>query len=234
MIAMAAMCCGAFGGIYQVYDFTMDVKTTKAKGVNSASCGLDYFYRDKTTVKIQGLIAGCGCGAINADGSVQNPYVVMWNATTKTQITNIELTAWIVQRINKNGSTVEHIADITTDDFHVMLGGFGPYKENTKDSTLSYISSISGKFGGYANAPFYNTKEVSKCCGYSTPASTDQTMAVPICEDGTCSVTDNSDITPFFGVYTLKYNSSKSAKAAKYGINEKNLGLPSYVKLELD
>ena len=50
-----------------------------------------------------------------------------------------------------------------------------------------------------------------------------------VCEDGICTESDMSDVTPVYGSYSMKYNKSKSAKAEKYGAKAKTLGLPSYV-----
>ena len=225
----SAVACLA--GTYQVYDFTMTVKTTKGKGAVETSCGDTYVWRDSGTQKIQGIVAGCGCGAVNADGVCENALVLLWNTTTKTQITNIEMTTWIVQRIGKSGEKVEHIAQITSDDFTVMLAGLGAYKTDKRDANLDCVKNVSGNFAGYAVAPYFLTKGYTSCCAPAVPDSEDQTMAVSVCNEGVCTAATNGDVTPFYGTYSLKYNSTKSSNCSKKGISSTTLKTPAYVDI---
>lgn len=68
MIVLAACGISAMANEYQVYDFAMSLKTTAAKGKVTTSCGDSYVWRDGKSMKIRGIIAGCGCGAILANG----------------------------------------------------------------------------------------------------------------------------------------------------------------------
>ena len=225
MAAVAALSMGVFAASeYQVYDFALAVKTTAAKGKVSTSCGDTYVWRDANGVKIRGVIAGCGCGAILANGSCENALVLLWNETTKTQISNDVISTWIVQRIGKSGQKAEHIAELKCDDFEITLAGIGTYKD-------PYLKSLSGNFAGFAKAPILVTAGSCNACGV-TPGSEDESVAVAPCEDGICTTADNSDITPMYGTYTLKYNSGKSKKISKNGISAKLLGCPSYVKVD--
>ena len=224
VIALAACSMAAMAASeYMVYDFTMTAKTTKAKGQVTTSCGDDYTWRDNGSQKISGVIAGCGCESIFANGSCNNALVVLWNETTKQQITNYTFSTWVVQRIGKKGEKIEHIAKIETDEFEVTLAGLGSYKK-------SHVS-VNGNFAGTANAPYFVTLGSCNACGV-TPGSEDQTTALAPCEDGICIEADNGDTTPFFGAYSLKYNSKKSKKVSKDGITAKALGTPAYVDVD--
>lgn len=226
MIMMALAVCGmtVMAAEYQVYDLVMNVKTTTAKGKVTTSCSGEYVWRDGKTHKIQGIIAGCGCGAILADGSCENALVLLWDATTKTQISNEVITAWTVQRIGKKGEKCEHMASFACDDFEVTLAGLGTYKP-------PYLKRLSGNFAGFAKAPWLITAGSCTACSV-TPGSEDQTMAAALCEDDLCTTADNSDFTPMYGTYTIKYNASKSKKVSKSGISAKALGCPAYVVVD--
>lgn len=224
MIAAVALSLGAFAASeYMVYDFTMNVKTTKAKGTTTTSCGDTYVWRDTGAQRVRGVIAGCGCASVFANGSCDNALVLLWNETTKQQITNYTFSTWIVQRIGKKGEKAEHIAKIECDDFEVTLAGTGTYKNDHV--------SVSGNFAGIASAPYWTTLASCTACSV-TPGSEDQTVALAPCENGTCTAATDSDITPFYGTYSLKYNSSKSAKVSKKGISAKLLGTPAYVDVD--
>ena len=226
LIVIALAICGMSvmaASEYMVYDFTMSAKTTKAKGKTSTSCGDEYVWRDSGAQKVRGVIAGCGCPSILANGSCENALVLLWNETTKQQITNYTFSTWVVQRIGKKGEKAEHMAKIETDEFEVTLAGLGTYKSDHV--------SVSGNFAGVAAAPYLLTRGSCTACAV-TPDTEDQTVAVAPCEDGICTAADNSDTTPFYGSYSLKYNQSKSKKASKSGITAKVLGTPAYVDIE--
>lgn len=225
MAVVALSMVGAFAASeYMVYDFQAVAKTTKAKGKVTTSCGDEYIYRGATAKqKIRGVIAGCGCGSILANGSCDNALVLLWNETTKQQITNYTFSTWVVQRIGKNGEQAEHIAEIECDGFKITLCGLGTYKNDHV--------SVSGNFAGAAVAPYYTTKGSCNACSV-VEDSTDQTVAAAPCEDGVCTTADNSDVTPFGGTYTLKYNASKSKKVSKNGISANLLGAPAYVDVD--
>ncbi len=224
MIALAACGISVMAGEYQVYDFAMGIKTTVGKGKVTTSCGDEYVWRDGKSMKIRGVIAGCGCGAILANGSCQNALVLLWNETTKQQISNDVITAWVIQRIGKKGEKVEHMATFKCDEFEVTLAGLGTWKS-------SHLNTLSGNFGGVAVAPWLVTAGSCTACGI-TPGSEDQSVAVAPCEDGICTASDTSDVTPMYGTYTLKFNSSKSKKISKKGISAKLLGCPAYVDVD--
>lgn len=241
IVIMLAVCgLSVAASEYMVYDFTMTAKTTKAKGVTTCGkttncgacgeCGFDetassqYVWRDKASYKIRGIIAGCGCASILANGSCDDALVLLWNETTKQQITNFTFSTWIVQRIGKKGASSEHIAKIETDDFEVTLGGLGEYKK--------HHTKISGNFAGVAAAPYLVTPGLKSVC-YEEPGTSEQSSALAPCEDG-CGEAENADVTPYFGSYTLKYNSKKSKKVAKKNnLTAKALGCPSYVDINL-
>ena len=231
VMAVSSMCFAA--AEYQVYDFQMVVKTTKGKGKITTSCGDAYVWRDSGAQKIQGVIAGCGCGAIKADGTCDNAIVALWNATTRTQITNAEITAWVVQRIGKKGEKVEHMAKISCEYFDIMLAGLGTYKADKLGEKYDRVTLVSGNFAGFATAPFVTTAGNCSACTV-TPDVTDQTMAVPVCIDGICEVATESATTPYFGSYSIRYNATKSVKTSKKGISNTTLGAPAYVDLGLE
>lgn len=207
---------------YMVYDFALVAKTTRAKGVKDTSCGNEYVWRDSASLRIRGIIAGCGCNSILANGSCDNALVLLWNENTKTQITNFTFNTWIIQRIGKSGEKVEHIAKIKCDDFEVMLGGLGSYLRNHM--------FVTGHFGGFALAPYLVTLGSCNAC-MSTPDSLQQSIALAPCEDGACTESTTSENTPFFGTYSLRYNTSKSARTTAYGISSSTLGTPVYVDI---
>ena len=224
MIALAACGISVMASEYQVYDFAMAIKTTAAKGKVTTSCGDAYVWREGKSMKIRGVIAGCGCGAILANGVCENALVLLWNETTRQQISNDVISAWVVQRIGKKGEKAEHMASFKADDFELTLAGFGSWKGE-------YLKTLSGNCAGVATAPWLVTAGSCTACGV-TPDSTDRSMAVAPCEDGVCTEADDSDITPMYGNYVLKYNASKSKKISKSGISAKLLGCPAYVVVD--
>ena len=225
IMVVATMCAltAAVASEYMVYDFTMTAKTTKAKGKIGASCSDTCVWRDAGSQKIRGVIAGCGCESVLANGSCINALVLLWNETTKQQITDYELSTWIVQRIGKKDNKAEHIAKITCDDFEVTLAGLGTY---SKDHL-----NVSGNFAGFAGAPYLVTPGARTACS-EEPDEIDQSIASAPCAGGLCDEADNSAITPFFGSYTLKYNASKSKSVSNNGLTAKTLGAPTYVDIE--
>ena len=240
IIAMA--CCalafgfGAFAADtqYKVYDVTMTLKTTKAGGQTSTSCGDTYTWRTTGNRKVQGVIAGCGCIAAAGDPSCDNFLVYFWDATTKTQLTNFTYTTEIVQRIGKNGEKVEHFVTfvVTEPDgekFELQLAGIGKYSASKKGANYDTMS-VSGNVTGLMDAPYKYTAGSCSACAV-TPDAIDQTQAVAICEDGTCTESANSDTTVAYGTYSFKYNSKKAQKCEKKGISKDTLGLPAYVNL---
>lgn len=240
IIAMA--CCAlAFGFVavaadtqYKVYDVTMTLKTTKAGGQTTTSCGDTYTWRTKGTRKIQGVIAGCGCIAAAGDPSCDNFQIYFWDTTTKTQLTNFTYTTEILQRIGKNGEQVEQfvtfvVADPDGEKFELTLVGLGTYKASKAGAEFDTMNA-SGSVTGLMDAPYKFTAGSCSACS-STPDTIDQTQAVAICEDGTCTEADDSDTTVVHGTYTFKYNNSKATKCAKKGVSKATLGLPAYVNL---
>ena len=239
---IAMICCAfAFGFCamaadtqYKVYDITMSLKTTKAGGQTTTSCGDTYTWRTKGTRKVQGVIAGCGCIAAAGDPTCENFLVYFWDATTKTQLTNFTYTTELVQRIGKTGEQAEHFVTfvVTEPDgekFELQLAGLGTYKASKKGANYDTMS-VSGSVTGIMDAPYKFTAGSCSACA-ATPDAVDQTQAVAICEDGTCTEADNSDTTVVFGTYSFKYNSSKASKCEKKGISKATLGLPAYVNL---
>lgn len=240
LIAMA--CCAlafGFGAVaaetqYKVYDVTMTLKTTKAGGQTSTSCGDTYTWRTKGTRKVQGVIAGCGCIAAAGDPSCSNFQIYFWDATSKTQLTNFTYTTELLQRIGKKGEQVEQFVTFVVTDpdgekFELQLAGLGTYKASKVDAKYDTMSA-SGSVTGVMDAPYNVTLGSCTACAV-TPDTVDQTQAVMVCEEGTCTEADNSDTTVVFGTYSFKYNQSKSAKCEKKGISKATLGLPAYVNL---
>ena len=236
-MALCAMAI-AFGAYaetqYKVYDVMMSLKTTKAGGKVATSCGLDYIWRTKAARKVQGVIAGCGCLAAAGDPSCENFLMYFWDATTKTQLTNFTYTTALLQRIGKKGGEVEQVVTFVVTDpdgekFELQLVGLGTYKAS-KNSANYDTMSISGNVTGVMDAPYNVTLGSCTACAY-TPDSVDQTQAVQVCEEGTCTEADNSDTTVVYGSYQFKYNSSKSKACEKKGITKSTLGLPAYVNL---
>jgi hypothetical protein len=90
--------------------------------------------------------------------------------------------------------------------------------------------TVSGGVTGTVDAPYKTIVGSCRACGI-TPDVTEQTQAVAICEEGVCTASDTSDISPVFGTYTMKYNGKKAANCEKKGISKSTLGLPAYVEL---
>jgi len=219
---------------YKVYDVLMSLKTTKAGGVTTTACGDTYVYREKGTRKILGVIAGCGCLAMAGDPTCTNFETYFWDASTKTQLTNFTWKTELLQRIGKTGTTVEQVVTFTIEDqagekFEIMLAGFGTYRVSRYGYEYDTIS-VNGNVTGTLDAPYKTTRGSCGACA-DTPDTVDQTQAAAVCEDGICTESDTSAVTPVCGTYTMKYNPSKSAKAERYGVTDKTLGLPSYVKI---
>jgi len=242
MILSALVAFGCAAGVfakssetqYKVYDVKMSLKSTKAGGTVTTACGDSYVYRVKSSKKIQGVIAGCGCIAMAGDPTCDNFEAYFWDATTKTQLTNFTWKTELLQRIDKTGTTVEQVVTFTVEDqegekFEIVLAGFGSYKASKAGSEFD-VMSTSGYVAGTLDAPYKTTLGSCSACS-STPDSVDQTQAAAVCEEGVCTVSDTSAVTPVCGTYSMKYNLSKSKKAEKSGISAKTLGLPSYVKL---
>lgn len=231
-----AMAVGAFAAEtqYKVYDLAINLKAAKAGGVTSTSCGDDYIYRVKGSRKLQGVIAGCGCLAMAGDETCQNFELYLWDATTKTQITNFTFTTEILQRIGKKGEQVEHlvvieVADPDGEKFVLQLAGFGTYKASKVDANYDTMT-VNGGVTGTVDAPYKTILGSCSACA-ATPDTIEQTQAVAICEDGVCTQSDTSDISPVYGTYTMRYNGSKAAKCEKKGISKATLGLPAYIEL---
>ena len=264
---------------YKVYDVKMSLKTTKAggtvataccdtyaypprwkaAGTVATACGDTYAYRVKSSRRIEGVIAGCGCIAMAGDSTCDGFETYFWDATTKTQLTNYTWKTKLLQRIDKTGKVVEQFVTFVVEDqdgekFELMLAGFGTYSASKKGTKYDTIS-VNGGVTGIVDAPYkmirgsrsacgqtpdtvvqtgaerfgLNPNEQSCACG-QTPDTVVQTQAAAVCEDGICTEFGTSDVTPVYGSYSIKYNKSKSAKAEKSGATTKTLGLPSYVK----
>lgn len=219
---------------YKVYDVKMTLTTSKAGGVTTTACGDSYVWRTKATRKVNGVIAGCGCIAMAGDPSCNNFKVYFWDATTKTQLTNFTYTTEILQRIGKKGEQVEQVVtfvvtDQSGENFELRLAGFGTYKASKKGSEFDTIS-VKGGVTGVMDAPYNVTVGSCTACG-TTPDTLDQTQAATVCDDGICTESDASDITPVYGTYSMNYNASKASKCEKKGVNKTTLGLPAYVEL---
>ena len=219
---------------YKVYDLSLALKAAKAGGVTSTSCGDEYIYRVKGTRKLQGIIAGCGCLAMAGDETCENFQIYLWDATTKTQLTNFTFKVELLQRIGKKGEQVEQyatleVADPDGEKFVLALAGFGTYKASKVDANYDTMS-VNGGVTGTVDAPYKTIRGSCTACSV-TPDVTEQTQAVAICEEGVCTASDTSDISPVFGTYTMKYNQSKSVKCEKKGLSKATLGLPAYVEL---
>ena len=220
----------ANGTQFKVYDVKMSLRTTKASGVASTSCGDKYVYRVKAAHRIEGVIAGCGCLAATGDPSCNNFVTYFWDATTKTAITNYTYNTELVQRIGKKGEQVEHVVTFTVNGqdgelYNLMLSGFGNYKSSKKGPNYDTMS-VSGNVTGMKDAPYKVIP--GSCC--SAPDSIEQSKALEICEDGSCAESNISDTTPVCGTYSMKYNSSKSKRCEKSGVNAKTLGVPAYAR----
>lgn len=236
-VCALGMTFGAFAAEtqYKVYDFTITLKSTKAGGSLTTSCGDSYNWRTKGTRKLVGVLAGCGCVAMAGDETCENFSIYLWDSGTKTQLTNFVYETKILQRIGKKGEQAEQLVLLKVEDpdgekFELTLAGIGTYKASKNDANYDYVM-VNGNVTGIVDAPYLFTKGCSSCCGYGTPDSIDQTTAVKVCEDGLCTASDTSDTTVCFGTYTFKYNIKKSALCEKKGISKKSLGLPSYVDL---
>lgn len=220
---------------YKVYDLQLSLKAAKAGGIATTACGDSYAYRVKGARKIQGVIAGCGCLAMAGDDTCVNFNIYLWDVTTKTQLTNFTFKTELLQRIGKKGDQVEHVATIVVEDqdgekFELVLAGFGTYTAS-KSGTVYDRISVSGGVTGTVDAPYKTTPGCTSCCGF-TPDVSDQTTAVAICEEGTCTASDTGNISPVYGTYLMKHNSGKAAKCERTGLTAKNLGLPAYVKFQ--
>lgn len=233
---LVALCCAmatfaATETQFKVYDVKLSLKTTKASGVASTTCGDQYVYRTKATRKVEGVIAGCGCIAAAGDPSCDNFVMYFWDATTKTALTNYTFKTELVQRIGKKGEQVEHVVTFTVDGqddelYELTLAGFGTYNASKNGSEYDTMS-VSGNVTGLKDAPYKVTLGSCNACS-STPDSIAQSDALAICEEGSCAASDTSDITPVCGTYTMKYNASKSKKCEKSGVSAKTLGVPAY------
>lgn len=216
-------------GSYQVYSIKLTGKSTKAGGIAQVDCG-SYYYRDTANVNISGILAGCGCAETIANGTCDNHLMIFWNETTKKQITNIQLQQLIVQRIAKRGNKSELIYILTMMDedgweCQLTLSGFGGYKASRYGTEYSTFDST-GYFAGYMTAPY-----ILGTCSICTVTPDEITTALPVC-DTECTISQNSEITPYSGRYKIKYDSSKTKKCLKNGINAKSLGIPDYVTLD--
>jgi len=242
LCAMLGMAAYAAGETYHVYKFQFNVKTTDGKGV-TALCGCDeYAFREKRAVTIQGILAGCGCEAIQANGVCKNAILYMWDATRKLPIKNVEMTIpWTVQRVGKKATGIEHFAGMKAtygeDDrysFEINMAGFGNYKESSKDVKLNYVSGIEGNFAGVATAPYVIKARTCTAC-YAEPDELFVTTAFETCvscgEESLLEAT-YKDLTPFFGAYKVVYNASLSKSASKNGLEALVKSLPKYVSAE--
>ena len=233
MFALGMTMCAFADTQYKVYDFALSLNTTKAGGSVATSCGDTYKWRQRGVRKIQGVVAGCGCIAMAGDPSCNNFVIYMWDVTTKTQLTNFTYETKLMQRVGKKGEIVEQYVELTIDDeddekFTLVLCGLGTYTISKQGANYDRVA-VSGYATGIKAAPYLFTKGVSACCGNGTPDSYDQTTAVKICEDGVCTASDDSDTTVCYGIYSFRYNASKSTKCEKRGISANSLGLPFYV-----
>ena len=233
LVAFGCVVCASASTQYKVYDVKMSLKTTKAGKTITTACGDTYTYRVKSSRKIEGVIAGCGCLAMAGDPTCDGFKTYFWDATTKTQLTNYTWKTELLQRIDKTGKVVEQVVTFVVEDqdgeeFELALAGFGTYSVSKKGAEYDTIS-VSGGVTGIVDAPYKTTRGSCSACGV-TPDTVVQTQAAAVCEDGICTESGTSDVTPVYGSYSMKYNKSKSAKAEKYGATRKTLGLPSYVK----
>ena len=232
LVALGCVMGASASTQYKVYDVKMSLKTTKAGRTVTTAYGDTYTYRVKSSRKIEGVIAGCGCLAMAGDPTCDGFKTYFWDATTKTQLTNYTWKTELLQRIDKTGRVVEQVVTFVVEDqdgeqFELTLTGFGTYSASKKDTKYDTIS-VNGGVTGIVDAPY---KVIRGSCGAcnETPDTVVQTQASAVCEDGICTESDTSDVTPVYGSYSMKYNKSKSAKAEKYGATAKVLGLPKFV-----
>lgn len=235
LVALGCVVCASASTQYKVYDVKMSLKTTKAGGTVATACGDTYTHRVKSSRKIEGVIAGCGCLAMAGDPTCDGFKMYFWDATTKTQLTNYTWKTELLQRIDKTGKVVEQVVTFVVEDqdgeeFELALAGFGTYSVSKKGAEYGTVS-VSGGVTGIVDAPYKTTRGSCGACN-EMPDTVVQTQAAAVCEDGICTESDTSDVTPVYGSYSMKYNKSKSAKAEKFGATAKTLGLPSYVKFE--
>lgn len=232
MVAAAMLAAGSYAAdtAYKVYDVAISLKTTKAGKTVAADCGEEYAYRERGTRKIKGVVAGCGCLTMLADPTCSNFKIYFWDETSKTQITNFEFSVSLAQRIGKKQTTFEHMATLAVEDgTDLLMAGFGTYRRSKSGANYD-TATASGNVVGLMAAPYVAGKQ--SCCGEEVEAV--QTKAFEVCVDGSCSEASDSGLTPAYGSYTMKPNTSKASKCAKKGVTAKNLGLPSYVDFRID
>ena len=107
LVALGCVMGASASTQYKVYDVKMSLKTTKAGGTVATACGDTYAYRVKSSRRIEGVIAGCGCLAMAGDPTCDGFETYFWDATTKTRLTNYTWKTELLQRIDKTGKTVE-------------------------------------------------------------------------------------------------------------------------------
>ena len=115
LVALGCIMGASASTQYKVYDVKMSLKSTKAGGTvatacgdtYATACGDTYAYRVKSSRRIEGVIAGCGCLAMAGDPTCDGFKTYFWDATTKTRLTNYTWKTELLQRIDKTGKTVE-------------------------------------------------------------------------------------------------------------------------------
>jgi len=205
--ATAAMIGGAFAD-GQVYEMTMNVKTTEAKSGTvyvQEGCYSSQSYRKQTSLKIAGLFWGCNCSTIAETADLaQDKGVFFWNATKKAAFYDQEADEYIqpafewklLNRIGQKACDVEGVWELTYGDAYLYGAGFG--KANGYEDS-AYVTSMCGNFAGTMNP--------GNACKRCEEVAAD---AWPLCECGE----QDEDLTAAYGTWSLKFNSSAAKKFA--------------------
>lgn len=263
-IALAGLFCEAAFASAAVYDVTLTVKTTKAERGNVKAfanmCGETgkILYRKQATVKLQGLLWGCGCERLTEPPQFSGWYedgFAFWNAAERKAYSAESEFAWrMLNRIGSTAKEVEGCWDMRLADgagetvFDLVGAGFGTVKDTilSKDKESgtveidydeSYVASISGSFAGTGIGPAITTVTViEEECSYCTGGRAREEIVErePSTVWSLCACGGEDDaLTAAHGTWTIKYNASASKRLAKSSGILEAANVPKYVKSAL-
>lgn len=235
----------------QVYEVTLTLKSTLAKKGSTTAVVCDTpsndtgLYRKQGSVRVRGLIWGCGCPTIADPQKVSDPAAtfgyVFWNLTTG-KVLDADFGWKILNRIDRTLKKTEGLWTLEGETVGLTGGGFGTVRDTVDKECCSidntWITTMSGNCAGWFTMPstVVGKGKEEVCTKCSLIEGTEDVVAVAP-GFSLCDCEEDTEITAVSGTWRLKYNamltrkwSTASADASITTI----YNFPSYVKAYID
>ncbi len=230
----------------QVYEFTLTLKSTIARKGSTSSVVCDSpendtgLFRKQGSVRVKGLIWGCGCETIADPVKISDPSAtygyIFWNITTG-QVLDGEFAWKILNRIDKTLRKAEGVWMLEGDSFTLVGGGFGTVKDTVDRECCvienTVISSMNGNCAGWFTMPstVVGKGKEEICTKCSMVAGTEDVVAVAP-GFSLCDCDEGSELTAVSGTWRLKYSAALTRKWTSAGAFDSITSIysfPSYV-----